>query len=230
MSDQTRYEDKQGNSVTQVELFKGKTPDQVKALKFLLSIPNEKGCFSNTYLTEAAYDSIRLAKRGRGDLKDKALEKLGIDETQVQEIEPICFEGYRYEYSKLQPYIRAVEAVNYSSMYEVTWLFFGDEQVYLYKYSFDTTDETRADMTLEYFYKDITAFSTTSDNVQKKVWTIKKSGCSGTTRQSESRNFNEELFRIVVPGEVFTCAYSQRDDAAGKVAAMKQKLREKKQK
>ena len=108
-------------------------------------------------------------------------------------------------------------------------MFFGEDQLYVYNHSFDTTDETRQDTTQEYFYKDVTAFATNSDSWQKKVWVQEGKGCS-QTKELQDKQVNEELFRIVVPGEVFACAYSDDGTAVAKIAAMKQKLREKKQK
>ena len=227
MGAQDLYTDKEGNDVTLGELVKNKTADQVKALKFFQGIPISQGCFSKQYLSESEYQALVRAKRGEGN-RDRALKKLGIDEDQVREIAPVCFEGYRYEYSKLRPYTTFVEGSFYSSMYEVTWLFFGDDQVYVHNYAFDTTDNTVMDTTQEYFYKDITAFATRSDSVQRKLWIVKKDGCA-RTRESQSKNVETDMFRIVVPGEVFECAYRNVENASQQISAMKQKLREKKQ-
>lgn len=229
MAGEDLYTDKQGNDVTLDELLKGKSAEQVKALKFFCGVPIKQGCFNKEYLTESAYMAILQAKRGQGSLRDRALQKLGVDEDQVKEIDPVCFEGFRYEYAKLEPYTAFRGSSFYASMYEVTWLFFGDEQVYVYNHAFDTTDETLSDTTQEYFYTDITAFATRSDSVQRKVWVVTKSGCS-SSRESQMKNVKTELFRIVVPGEAFECAYKDDGNASKQVAAMKQKLREMKQK
>ena len=228
MAEKATYTDKQGNEVSLEELIKGKNPEQVKALKFFHGVPVNEGCFKKEYMSDSGYMQIVKAKQDQSGLRDRALQKLGIDEDQVKEIEPVCFEGFRYEYSKLEPYTSFLGNTPVSSMYETTWLFFGDDQVYVYNHAFDTTDDTLVDTTQEYFYKDITAFATRSDNVQRKVWMVKKKGCS-SYRESQMKNVNSELFRIVVPGEVFECAYRDIGGAAQQVAAMKQKLREKKQ-
>lgn len=228
MAEKIKYTDKQGNAVTLEELLKGKSPEQTKAIKFFHGIPIKEGCFKKEYLKGEAYLQIVREKQGKIDLKERALQKLGIDEDQVREIEPVCFEGFRDDHSKIRPYVGYVGDKVVSSMYEVTWLFFGDDQVYVYNHAFDTTDESLVDATQEYFYKDITAFATSSDSIQKKVWVVKKQGCS-TSRVSETRTVNSELFRIVVPGEVFQCAYQDEGHSAKMISAMKQKLRDKKQ-
>lgn len=229
MADET-YMDKQGNNVTLKELLKDKTEDQIKAIKFFKGIPINEGCFKKEYLHLDAYQKLVSTKAGDSSHKEHALQKLGLDEDQVCEIEPVCFEGYRYSYNKLEPYTGGVGDRFVSSMFETTWLFFGDEQVYMYNQSFDTTDSTLFQTTSEYFYSDITAFSTRSDNVERKIWFLEGSGCS-SERVSKLTSVNEELFRIVVPGEEFACAYNDDDgNTQKKVSAMKQKLREKKQK
>jgi hypothetical protein len=229
MAEET-YTDKQGNDVTLEELLKDRTEEQVKAIKFFKGIPINEGCFKKEYLSLDAYEKIISGKLGDSSLKEYALQKLGLDEDQVCEIEPVCFRGYRYAYTKLEPYTTGSDGRYVSSMYETTWLFFGDEQVYVYNHAFDTTDSTLFDTTSEYFYSDVTAFATRSDNVERKIWFLEGSGCS-SERVSKSKSVNSELFRIVVPGEVFECAYDDDDDTTQKkVSAMKQKLREKKQK
>lgn len=228
MAEKTKYKDKQGNTVTLDELLKGKNPEQIKAIKFFFGIPIKEGCFKKEYLKGEAYLQLVKEKRNKVDLKERALQKLGIDEDQVREIAPVCFEGFRDEHSKIRPYAGFVGETVVSSMYEVTWLFFGDDQVYVYNHAFDTTDDSVVDATQEYFYKDITAFATSSDSIQKKIWVVKKDGCS-TASVSETRTVNSELFRIVVPGEVFQCAYRDEGDSAKMISAMKQKLRDKKQ-
>jgi hypothetical protein len=225
---EVKYKDKQGNEFTFKALSKGKTPDQIAALKFLFGLPIKEGCFKKEFLSPDGYMDLVRRKGTGAALKDRALSKLGIDLDQVKEIEPVCFEGFRYEYKNLQPYVAHNSDRYFSSMFEVTWLFFGNDQVYVFNHSFDTTDETVQDTTQEYFYKDITAFATKSDSWQKKVWIEKGKGCSKTSELTE-KQINEDLFRIVVPGDAFSCAYKADESASSKIAAMKQKLRDKKQ-
>ena len=75
----------------------------------------------------------------------------------------------------------------------------------------------------------MTSFATKSDSCQKKVWVMDGEGCTAN-KSKQDKQINEELFRIVVPGDAFECAYSDDGTALTKISAMKQKLREKKQK
>ncbi|MDA8226365.1 MAG: hypothetical protein M0T74_01435 [Desulfitobacterium hafniense] len=227
MADEKLYRDKFGNNVSLKELMKGKDPQQNAATKFFFGIPIKEGCFKKEFLTLAGYNEIVHAKRGTGNYKDKALIKLGLDEDQVKEVDPVCFEGYRFEYPKLEPFSKYIDGTFVSSMYEITWIFFGNDQVYVYNHSFDTTDSTESDKTLEYFYKDITAFATSSDSVPRKVWITTKKGCSSET-ESQTKNVNSDLFQIKVPGDTFSCALRSAEEYTTAISAMKQKLRDKK--
>lgn len=229
MTNVTKYIDKQGNEVNLNELIKGKTKNQVNAIKFFHGIPIKEGCLNKEYLSYDGYMDIVKSKRDELNDKRRAMKKLGIDEEQIKEIDPICFEGFRYEYRKLNPYVTYKDSNLCSSMYEITWLFFGDDQLYIYNYTFDTTDDNKSDTTFEYFYKDITAFVTNSDSIQKKVWETSGEGCS-TKTESKIRNITSDLFEIKVPGDSFSCALSSSEKYTNSISAMKQKLREKKNK
>jgi hypothetical protein len=224
----SKFTDKQGNEVSLDELLKGKTPEQIKALKFFSGTPIEEGCFSKKYLTQEAYMEIVSARLSQFDSKQRALAKLGLDEDQVKEIDPVCFTGFRYTHSTINPWFIKVGKEWCSSMWEITWLFFGNEQVFVYHHGFDTTDDSLVDTTQEYFYKDITAFATSSESSQKKVWEVKSEGCV-SNRVSTMATTSTEVFRIVVPGEVFSCVYKEDSTSSQKISAMKQKLREMKQ-
>ena len=220
---------KQDEEVTKEELLKDKNEEEQKALKFFSGIPISEACFKKTFLTGDGYMDLVKAKVGGTDFKEKALNKLGIDEDMAKEIDPVNFEDFRYEYPKLEPFLGFHEGKFYTSMWEITWLFFGEEQVYVYNYSFDTTDETIQEKTQEYFYTDITAFTTQSDSVVKKIWQIEKSGCS-SNKEEVDKTTTSDIFKIVVPGEAYVCAYPGTEADDQSVSAMKQKLRDMKKK
>ena len=227
MAKEQVFRDKFGNNVSLKELMKGKDAQQQVATKFFCGIPVKEGCFKKEFLTLEGYTEVVKSKRGSGNYKDRALNKLGIDEDQVKEIDPVCFEGYRYDYPKLEPFTSFVDGTFVASMYEITWIFFGNDQVYVYNHSFDTTDATQSDKTLEYFYKDITAFATSSDSVPRKVWITEGKGCSAKS-ESQTKNINSDLFQIKVPGDTFACALKSAGEYSSAISAMKQKLRDKK--
>lgn len=84
------------------------------------------------------------------------------------------------------------------------------------------TSDAKKESTEEYFYKDITNFSTSSEttDVNQPV------GCNGKDFMKVQREYSR--FGIVVPGDKFFCSTSGVADVDTSVNAMKQKLREKK--
>ena len=228
------YRDRYGNSVSIEELLKNKSPSEQTAIRYFHSVPEKKGCFNNTFTTDAQY--LEIVNEQIGSLesrKARALSRLGLDEEQVNEIPPAYFQGFalledevkgiKNDWIRLGAKDRIVTPTS-----ELTWLFFGDEQVYVYKVRVDTCDNSlKSERTQEYFYRDVTAFASSSDSVRTKV-PVNKKGCVSQKVEYVDRSVEMESFRIVVPGEIFECPLSPEDDNESKISAMKQKLREKK--
>lgn len=231
---ETIHLDRYGNSVSFDELRKNKSPSEQTAIRYFQSVPKSKGCFSKTFVTDEEY--LEIVNEQVGSLEKRkalALSKLGLDEAQVNEIPPVCFQGFALLEDDVkgikQDWIRLTSSDRLvTPTKEITWLFFGNEQVYVYKVRVDTCDNSlKSERTQEYFYRDVTAFASSSDSVRTKVPVIKK-GCGNQTVEYVDRNVEKESFRIVVPGEIFECPLSTEDDNESKISAMKQKLREKK--
>lgn len=209
MSKDTIYLDKNGNMRTMKELLSGKTQEQQQVIKYFFEMGS--GCCGGT-MSDENYKAMVAKVRGDSDYKQRALNKLGLDEDMVQEIPPVTFEGY----STNKSYAKRTSAGKWiTSKYEIAWLFFGDEQVYLYSYAFSMDDGSKKEATNEYFYKDITSFSTASDMTE-----------STTSKGKET--VETHVFRMVVPGDKFICSMDATPDSENALAAMKQKLREKK--
>jgi len=228
------YEDRYGNKVKAEELLKNKDPNERKAIQYFYSLPVKSGCFGKKFLTDAEYLAIVDEQVGSPESrKARALDRLGLDEDQVREIPPVCFQGFADLEDDVKGIVRDLVRLTKNGRRvtptkELTWLFFGNDQVYVYTVRVDTCDASlKSERTLEYFYKDVTAFASKSDSVRKKVPEV-KDGCGGGSVEYVDRHVEEESFRIVVPGEIFECALSPEDDNESKITAMKQKLREKK--
>lgn len=233
MAEET-YTDRYGNDVSQDELFKDKSPSEQTALKYFYGIPKKSGCFGREYVTDEEYQAIVDEQIGSLESrKARALSRLGLDEDQVREIPPVSFQGFATLADEVKGIKRDLVTFTEGRKFvtptaEVTWLFFGNEQVYVYKVRVDTCDNSlKSERTQEYFYKDVTAFASSSDSVRAKVPKRSK-GCGGETIEYQEQNVEAEAFRIVVPGETFRCALSPDDGNETKISAMKQKLREKK--
>ncbi|MEI6513123.1 MAG: hypothetical protein WCO51_07590 [bacterium] len=198
-------------------LLKGKTPEQKQAIKYFL----DTGCIAAlTRMKDDAYDQAVQSKLNALNLKQRALGKIGLDEDQLKAIAPVFLHGYTAEGAHVR--VGADDRLR-TSKYDATWLFFSDTQVYMYSYTLDMTSDAKKEKTEEYFYKDITNFSTSSETTDAN----KISGCQGDKVTKTQREYSR--FSLVVPGDKFTCSTSGVPDADRSVSAMKQKLREKKQ-
>lgn len=77
-------------------LCKGRTEEQKKVIRYFLG---GGGCLAST-MKDEEYDALVQAKAKSMNFKQKALDKIGIDESQVNEIEPVHFEGYYFDEKK----------------------------------------------------------------------------------------------------------------------------------
>ena len=205
--------------------LKGRNSEQQKVIKYFYQ---SGGCFSKC-ITDEEYDSMVMAKAKSMDFKKKALDKIGLDESQVNEVAPIHFEGYWFgdgdkDIGKFDV-LRGKDNLYRTSAYQITWLFFSSTQVYVYQYTFNMDEDGKKEKTEEYFYKDITNFSTTSDTIEKEL--VDKVNCKGEATFIRT-NVNTNRFALVVPGDKFYCAMQQNDYTEKAVQGMKAKLREKK--
>lgn len=239
MSEQAVYTSREGHNVYYHTLVQNKNPKEVAATRFLYNIPQGGGCFEKpSFVDESAF--WLLVQEGIGDVsarKSRALETLGILEEQVAEIEPVFFRGFAIlegEVSaiKYDPVRILKSGMLVTPTVELTWIFFGDDQIYVSKCRIDLmTHANRSESTLEYHYKDVTAFRAESNGYSKQVPEyVETQGCFGPQGQWQwtNRTVSAETFRIVVPGDAFKCALDPSGDNGGKIAAMKMKLREKK--
>ena len=185
----------------------GKTPDQIKTIRYFVDTMFGK-------FTDPEYEQYVNSIVLRESSKETAMNKLGIDEDQVNEIEPLMMEGYDFNDNT---YSKRVGNDWVSSAYQLTWLFFSAEQLYIYTRHF-YMDETREDEdTQEYFYKDITAFKTGSKTVDQ------------FDKLTNARStVNTETFSIVVPGDTVDVALRNSHSLNDRIQGMKQLLREKK--
>ena len=204
------------------QLLRGRTPDQKNVIKYFYG---SRGCFGflSKRLSDEEYEGMVMAKAKSMDFKKKALAKIGLDESQVNEVVPIHFENYLIS-EDTDIGKRGKDGVWRSTEYQISWIFFSSTQVYVYQYTFNMANDEKAERTEEYFYKDITNFSTTSDTIE--IEEVKVS-CTGSAKYLRTR-VDSNRFALVVPGDKFYCAMKQNDYTEKAIQGMKAKLREKK--
>ena len=141
----------------------------------------------NSSVTDAEMDQI-CENYVERNLKSMALKKLGIDEDQVQEIEPIQFHSYYFknlssdradilqvmDLKKATSSTQHKSSVQYkmgkdkmyrASNYKAAIFFFSVEQVYYYGLTFSLLGSEQRENTSDSFYGDIVDISTVSDTV-----------------------------------------------------------------
>ena len=146
-------------------------------------------------------------------LKEQALEKLGVDEDEVSEIEPILFGGYDFSNYTLSK--QGKDGIWRTNKYKVVYLFFSQNEVHCYTLEFSTSESKSIESTDVYFYKDVVSVSTCSKSVK-----------------IEGKEYEHEMFKLVTAGGT-VLEVSLKDvekNSRNSINAMRQLLREKKAK
>jgi hypothetical protein len=180
------------------------------------------GCNGNT-ITDGAFDSIVFNYYKQLNMKQKALGKIGIDESQVGEIEPVSFVWYSFTSKSLKRFQLGEDGRWRTNVLEITWLFFSDTQIFTYKYEYPLNEGNRKEITQEYFYKDVTNFTSVSEEGDIE---IEVESDNGAKKEKATKTY--DTFKIVVPGESFLCSIKNDEEANARIMGMKAKLREKK--
>lgn len=201
-------------------LLRGKNSEQQAIIKFFYGASG--GCMSSGMTVEEYRQKVRARLNGL-DTKSMALRKLGIDEEEVQEIAPVTFEGYVFNDKVDNLVARASTNTWVSSEYMITWLFFGEREVFIYQYSFSMTSDSKKENTMQYFYQDVTNFTASSETYQKLV--AESSGCMGAAQYMQA-SANADEFKIVVPGDTLRCSMTPTDSTDAAIRGMRNKLRE----
>lgn len=164
---------------------------------------------SGVYVTDNQYDNN--VRSNLIDLKEQAINTLGVDESEVQEIEPIKFDGYVYTGANR---IKQGRDSKYrSNKYQSVIILFSANEAHVYKYTFDTTVNKSTSETEVYFYSDIVSVSTSSDTVD--VF---------------GRKIEFESFKLTTAGgNALSVAVFDTEGAQRSINAMRALLREKKQ-
>lgn len=199
----------QNNAELLKEYCKGKSRDQVKAIEYFCK---QEGCLSKN-ISDDEYSAMVIRKRDSLNLRQKALNKIGLDEEEVNEIPPAVFEGYVFKNAFAK---KRANGSWVSSSYQVAWLFFSAAQIYIYRYTFNMDEDKKSESTDEFFYKDVTSFSTSSE--------------TETAHGLGDEKFEVETnkFKMVVPGDKIFVSMDGVSNSEDIIQAMKQKLREKK--
>ncbi len=96
------------------------------------------------------------------NLKSKALDKLGLDESEIMEIAPVYFDGYHFE--NVNEVKIGKDKKARSSQGRAVCFFFTKNEVYCYTYTVSLIENFTSEDTDTYFYSDIVSVATTTAN------------------------------------------------------------------
>lgn len=206
------------------ELKRGKTPEQKRAIDFFL---DDGGCFKSkgSSLTMNEYQKMVAAKYNQLNLRARAIEKIGFDESQIQEIDPILLTAFHFDDDSLVK-VQGNEAV--SDKFSTTWIFFSDLQMFTYQYIFELTSDNTWEYTHDFFYKDIVDFRT-SRRVREKIDPVAGCGCFNKDKDGYVKNnFVDYDLDVSVPGLTYNISARYTDAIENSIHAARAMLREKK--
>lgn len=206
------------------DLKQGRNKEQCSIIDYFLAISG--GCTGTQTITDNQFVNILNKRVKELNIENRSLNKLGIDIDECQEIKPVTFGGYNFAASN-----SLVKKCNdgkwRASGYQITKIYFSDKQIYFYQYSFDLSNDVVSEITDEYFYKDVTNFSSGLDTVEKETWQS-AGGCMGSVPKKIIDHVQYSSFRLVVPGDTKVCSMSTSNEIEDSIKGMKSKLREKK--
>lgn len=123
-----------------------------------------------------------------GGAREQGLARLGLDESEVNLIQPVVIPGPDLRNSRGMVK-KGKDGVLRAAANEVLVLYFSENEVHSYTHQFNVTDPTvRRESTDEYFYRDIVSVSTVSD--PERV----------TLPTGESLEVNWDRFRLTTSG------------------------------
>ena len=129
----------------------------------MCAISREEFEMKRTFLSDAEYDSLvdSLISKSASDPK----EYLGLDESEVMEIEPIEFSGYLFH--NADGYKQGKDGLFRSNLFEKATIFFTRNEVHMYKATANSISGKVNETTEVLFYNDIVSVST--DNEIEKL-------------------------------------------------------------
>lgn len=212
----------------------GRTKEQCSVIDYFTEdLVQKKGClrkFKPT--TDERLVELLNEKIASFNVEQRALEVLGLDESQVNEIKPIDLRGYDFDgIEGNEPFAKkGADKFWRSSAYEITRLYFSDKQIFFYTLNFDLTNNKMLESTKEFFYKDIVSFRTAVRTKETKVYDSKKKGCIKksliTTAKYETHEYATFVLNVV--GDSKKCVMSSNEERKQVFLALKAKIRDSK--
>ena len=112
------------------------------------------------------------------NIKSRALNRLGLDIDEVNEVPPAIFHGYDFSLKYRGDYKEWVGTDNLqrSNFYKAAVIFFGQNEMHVYTLTFKVKENAAMEETEIFFYQDIVSVSTFPKNIHIEVMRKKING------------------------------------------------------
>ena len=165
-------------------------------------------------MSDAEFEGLVKAKIDAMNVAQLGLERLGLDAEQVREINPIVLSDKVIKNTSLTVRNKNNNSLH-SSTQHVTYLYFTDEQLFVYKIQFDMCCNMQEEWASEFFYKDICDVSSyTRKNVLKA--------------EGFEFEYSTVSFEIIATNSKIGFDLDGDNENVDSIQAMKQKIRDKK--
>lgn len=152
-------------------------------------------------------------------LEERGMNYLGIEKKHLIEDENNGLSSFYIIGSNFEGGWRRTNGYYRTEYQEITWLYFGEQQLYIYRVKMSLIDpKNKKEESQEFFYKDIVSISIAQESVDVKG--------QGTDDDGKTKQVDNERFRIVVPGDKLSFAYTPTDYCSRRINAMKNTIRE----
>ena len=214
----------------------GKSAQQKRVIDFFAEFYGQGGgCLKKRVMKLEEYERMIVERCNSLNIKQRAIARIALDESEISEINPISLHSYIYpsfrQGNSNNILVKIANNTAVSSRYEVTWLFFSQTQIYAYSIEFDMTSDEIIEDVQEFFYTDITCFETCNhlvENIRVDTKGCLKKGSDGCFNAYIKDNYVVDSFRINVPGREFSVSMKNSGNQFQSIQAAKAMLREKK--
>lgn len=165
-------------------------------------------------MTDAEYEELVAKRIEAMNIGQVSLDKLGLDPDQVKEIQPIILKDKVIKDHSFRVKNKENGSLH-SSTQHVTYLYFTDEQLFVYKIVFDMCCNMQEEWASEFFYKDI---CDVSSYTTKNVLAI----------DDFKFEYSTVSFEIIASNSKIGFDIDGDNENVGSIQAMKQKIRERK--
>jgi hypothetical protein len=200
--------------------LEGRTAEQQKVIKYFMA---PDGCLSKN-ISDEEYDKIVWDKINALNLKQRALDRAGFDEFRRDEIPPVELRYWHFGEKTLKK--KGLDGLFRSSAYQVTWLFWGTRELFVYQYTFPLDGDEKNEGTEKYAYGDIVGFSVASEG-EETEYRESGRGCLNKELSGGRKFIRHDVLYLNTRRGKFGCSMVNNDETAGKIRAMNVRLREK---